>query len=260
MPFRSVVRSAGWPLAALSVRLPAQSNLCAMAHLSPSRVGSFQELATTPLKHGTNALCWERTLEGDYAEVVRLIGDGGGEPITVLDESNLLPLPVSPAGCLAVNQMLADLRLLRDLDLDPVLNCIHGYPRDEEPGPVATDVFSFHADSAPIEAYTWLCTYHGPSSEGLRNEDAVRRVDVAATRAELLKLYGGADDAGFREFLADHCYDLHYAAKPGVEPYSFGVGHLWRITTDYPGSPVPPCIHRAPATRPGDPARLLLIS
>ena len=27
-----------------------------------------------------------------------------------------------------------------------------------------------------------------------------------------------------------------------------------------PGSPVPPCIHRAPETHPGDPPRLLLIS
>jgi hypothetical protein len=29
---------------------------------------------------------------------------------------------------------------------------------------------------------------------------------------------------------------------------------------EYDGSPVPPCIHRAPDTRPGDPPRLLLIS
>ena len=36
--------------------------------------------------------------------------------------------------------------------------------------------------------------------------------------------------------------------------------HLWRIAVDYPGSPVPPCVHRAPETRPGRPPRLLLIS
>jgi hypothetical protein len=199
-------------------------------------------------------------LGGDYAEVVRLIGDGGGEPITILDERILLALPLSPRGRQAADQMLADLRLLQSLDLDPVLNCIHGYPRDEDPGPVATDVFSYHADSAPIEAYTWLCTYYGPSSEGLRNDEAMRRVEVADTRAELLRIYGGEDDAGFAEFLSDHCYDLHYVPVPGAQPYTFGVGHLWRIATAYPGSPVPPCVHRAPATRPGDPARLLLIS
>jgi len=223
-------------------------------------VRSFQELATTPLTHGINALCWERTLPGDYSEVVRLLGDGDGEPITTLDEAKLLALPVSAAGRTAIHHMLADLRLLRDRELDPVLNCIHGYPRDEEPGPVVTDVFSFHADSAPIEAYTWLCTYYGPPSEGLQNEDALRRIDIAATRAELLKLYGGPDDADFKVFLSENCYDLHYAAAPGARPYSFGHFNLWRIATDHPGSPVPPCIHRAPATQSGDPARLLLIS
>ena len=131
---------------------------------------------------------------------------------------------------------------------------------DEEPGPVPTDVFSFHADSAPVEADTWLCTYHGAPSEGLRNEDAQRRVDIPATRAKLLKLYGGADDADFREYLREHCYDLHYAAATGAQPYSFGLHNLWRIAVDWPGSAVLPCVHRAPITQPGDPLRLLLIS
>jgi hypothetical protein len=94
----------------------------------------------------------------------------------------------------------------------------------------------------------------------LRNEDALRRVDDPATRAALLRLYGGEDNAGFGEFLRENCYDLHYAPVPGAQPYSFGVGHLWRIACDWPGSPVPPCIHRAPVTTPGEAARLLLIS
>jgi hypothetical protein len=34
---------------------------------------------------------------GDYAEVVRLLGDGGGEAITTLDEAILLALPLSPS-------------------------------------------------------------------------------------------------------------------------------------------------------------------
>lgn len=221
-------------------------------------VRSFDELVATPLAEGANALCWPRALPGDFGEVVAQFG--AGEGIVPLDEETLLALRVSAAGKLAVDQMLADLRRLRDHDLDPALNLVHGYPRDEEPGPVATDVFSFHADSAPISADTWLCTYHGAPSEGLRNEDARRRVDVPETRAALLEAYGGVDDAGFREFLNARCYDLHYAARPQAQPYSFGRFNLWRIATDHPGSPVPPCIHRAPATGPGDPPRLLLIS
>jgi hypothetical protein len=96
-------------------------------------------------------------------------------------------------------------------------------------------------------------------SEGLRNEEARRRVDVPETRAELLKLHGGEDNDAFREFLQENCYDLHYAPVPEARPYLFGVGNLRRIAVDWPGSPVPPCIHRAPETQPGQP-RLLLIS
>lgn len=220
------------------------------------RVNSFPELAATPFADGVNALCWERAFSGDFAEIVTLLG--AGEGIVTLDETRLLALPVSAAGRTAVEQMLADQRLLRDRDLDPVLNCIYGYPRDDDAVP--TDVYSFHADRAPVQADTWLCTYHGAPSEGLRNEDAQRRVEVAATRSELLQRFGAADDAAFREYLSEHCYDLHYAAVPSARPFSFGVGHLWRIAVEWPGSPVPPCIHRAPTTSPGDPPRLLLIS
>ncbi len=219
-------------------------------------VDNFAELAAARFTDGVNALCWPRTLAGDFEEIVTALGKS--DSIDVIDEERLRALNLRTAGRAAADVILADLRLLREQERDPVLNCIHGYPRDEEAGPVATDVFSWHADSAPVEADTWLCTYHGSPSEGLRNEDAVRRVDVPATRAELLKLYGGADDAGFRDFLHEHCYDLHYAAKPDAVPYGFGHFNLWRIAVDWPGNPVPPCVHRAPATIPGQP-RLMVI-
>ena len=233
-----------------SIPLPAYQRI--------KRVDSFAELVATPFSDGVNALCWPRVLAGDFAEVVCLLNVGPG--INVLEDERLLSVPVSASGRVALDAMLADQKLLRDLGRDPVLNCIDGYPRDEDPGPVPTDVFSFHADSAPVEADTWLCTYHGAASEGLRNEDAQRRVDIPSTRAELLKLYGGADDADFREYLHEHCYDLHYAAVAGAQPYGFGLHNLWRIAVDWPGSAVPPCVHRAPLTQPSDPLRLLLIS
>ena len=221
-------------------------------------VSSFQELISTPFAGEVNALCWPRSLAGDFGEVVAQFG--AGEGITILDEDCLKRLSLSPAGQQAVEILLEDQRLLRQYDLDPVLNCIYGYPLDEAAGAVRTDVFSFHVDSAPVQADTWLCTYHGPASDGLPNEQAVRRVDVPATRAELLKEYGGVDDADFLDYLSDHCYDLHYVPTAEAKPYGFGLGHLWRIAVAYHGSPVLPCIHRAPKTGPGDPPRLLLIS
>jgi hypothetical protein len=232
------------------------------------RVNSFQELASTSFADGVNALCWERSLAGDFGEVVkecrRQRADGSGHlaedgGVTNLDEAKLKGLRLEAGGKRAVEQMLEDLRLLRGFGRDPVLNCIDGYPRDEEPGPVPTDVFSFHVDSAPVEADTWLCTYFGSPSDGLRNEEAKRKVNVPEIRAELLKMYGGVDDAAYREWLTENHYDLHYAPTPGAKPWSFGVGHLWRIACEWPGSPVLPCVHRAPATVAGEP-RLLLIS
>jgi hypothetical protein len=220
-------------------------------------VGSFDELLTGRFENGVNALCWPRRLAGDFTEMVNLLA--AGEGITTLEVGHLMSLPLSAEGKVARGILLEDLRLLCAQNRDPIVNCINGYPRDEEPGAVVTDVMSFHADSAPIEADTWLCTYHGACSEGLRNEEALRRVDISETRAALLREYAGPDDADFLEYLHDCCYDLHYAALPQARPFDFGLGNLWRIAVEWPGSQVPPCIHRAPDTSPGDPTRLMLI-
>ncbi|RYD17694.1 MAG: hypothetical protein EOP88_25250, partial [Verrucomicrobiaceae bacterium] len=217
-----------------------------------------QELISTPFADGVNALCWPRTLEGNFAEVIAALGPGEG--IVPLDEELLHSLDLSPAGRRAVETMLQDQRLLMENGLEPELNIIHHYPRDESDGPILTDVQSFHVDSATNETDTWLCTYHGAPSEALPNEETILKANIPEIRAALLKLHGGLDDESFREFLAENCYDLHYAPLPQAQPYSFGIGNLWRIATDWPGSPVPPCVHRAPETRQGDPARLLLIS
>lgn len=222
------------------------------------RVHSFDELVTTRFSDGVNALCWQRDLPGDFAEIVALLGRGTG--ILPLDEQRLLGLPVSADGRAAVSVLLEDLRLLREQGLAPELNCIYRYPRDETAEVISTDVYSYHADSAPVEADTYLCTYHGWPSQGLRQEEAQRRVDDPVTRAELLRRFGGSDDGAFQDFLEENCYHLHYASRGSVPPFSFGIGNLWRIALEYPGSPVPPCIHRAPAHGPADPPRLLLIS
>lgn len=221
-------------------------------------VRDFAELLSTPFSDGVNALCWPRSLTGDFDEIVTRLG--AMDEITTLDDADLLKLELSPAGRVAREQLLADQCLLREAGLSPVLDCIPAYPREDEPGLVPTDVYSFHADSANAMADTWLCSYNVAASEGLCNEDAVRCVDVPDTRARLLAAHGGRDDEGFRAYLNEHFFDLHYVAVPGARCFSFGLGNLWRIATEYPGSPVPPCVHRAPATLPGQPPRLLLIS
>ena len=221
------------------------------------RVGGFAELRGTPFADGVNALCWERTLPGDFAEVAAKLPAGQG--IVPVTDEELAALDLSPAGRLAAEAMLADQRRLRDHDLAPSLNLIHDCRPAADAGPVPTDVTSFHVDSAPVEVDTWLCTYHGACSEGLANEDARLKVEIPEIRAALLADHGGADDDGFAEFLHEHSFDSHYAPKPGATPYPFGTFALWRIATRWPGCPVPPCVHRAPVNHPGSP-RLLLIS
>ena len=221
-------------------------------------VGSFEELVMTPMRDGINALCWPRALPGDFGEIVEKLRVGKG--ITSIDDACLLALDLSDAGQVAREVLLQDQELLRQHELLPSLDCINGYVNEIESELLRTDVQSWHVDSATVEADTYLCTYYGADSEGLRNEEAVRRVDVPEIRAELLKLYDGEEGEGFRDFLNENYLDLHYRLLPHARPFSFGLGHLWRIATEYPDSPVPPCIHRAPATLPGQPPRLLLIS
>lgn len=232
------------------------------AHPRIQIVGSFDELVNTPFAGAVNALCWPRVLPGNFEEIVEQLAVWPG--ITTLDEERLLGLTLSDAGRVARDILLEDQARLRAHELAPVLDCILGYAHEnlsaDETGPVATHVQSWHVDTATAIADTYLCTYAGPCSEGLVNEEAARRVDMPETRAELLRDYGGADDEGFAEFLSEHYYDLHFVPLPGARPYLFGRHNLWRIACDYPGSPVLPCIHRAPDTIPGAPARLLLIS
>ena len=219
-------------------------------------VSSFDALTATAFAGDVNAVCWPRRLQGDFADVLRALGPGEG--MVALDEAQLLALSLSAEGKLAVHEMISDLQRLQSLGLDPVLNAIYRGYRDGRGGAVAADVYSWHVDSAPVEADTWLCTYHGTCSEGLPREDARLKVNLPEIRATLLQEYGGRDDAGFREYLEDNSYHLHFAAVQAARPWSFGVGNLWRIAAQWPDSPVPACVHRAPDE--GGEPRLLLIS
>jgi hypothetical protein len=226
------------------------------------RVSSFDELIATPFEDGLNALCWPRRLAGDFSEVTALAhahAEAGEDGITALDEAWFARFAgeLSPAGAAAVVELRADLARLRDRGLAPELNCVSAYVRDEPSVVVATDVYSFHVDRAPVEVDTWLCTYHGAPTQGLRNEDAQQRIALPGIRERLLAQFGGQEGDAFQAFLREHAYDLHYAAEPGAVPWSFGVGCLWRVAVLWPGSAVPPCIHRAPES---DSPRLLLIS
>jgi hypothetical protein len=218
-------------------------------------VTNFEDLVATPFHGATNAICWNRTLTGDFGEIAKKVELN--ENITVLEPEQLCALQLSEQGQLARAIILHDLKLLTAHGAAPTLNLIRCYDRDEALPFFPTDVYSFHADRSPVPTDTFLCTYYGAPSEILPNAQAQQKVLVPEIREELKKLYGGADE-GFESFLSEHFFDLHYQAAPGAQPVSLGTGNLWRLAIDHPGSQVLPCIHRAPEEKTGQP-RLLLI-
>lgn len=231
-----------------------------MSALAPSQqiryVSDFQQLVSTPYGGVVNAICWRRELRGDFAEIVAKVPLE--DNMMVLEPEVLLALDLSAEGQLAREILLNDLKLLTDHGAAPVLNLIRCYERDEAVPFFPTDVYSWHVDRAPVPTDTILCTYYGAPSDILPNAQAEQKILVPEIRAELLQLYGGANDADFDAWLSDNFYDLHYRAVPGAQPVSLGIGHLWRLAVDCPGSGILPCVHRAPVEVDGR-VRLMLI-
>ena len=222
-------------------------------------VNSFEELVSASFGPEVNAICWQRELNGDFDELAAHFSRE--KEVTSLDEEAIdyLRPALSKGGRLAADALIEDRRLLKARGLQPSLECVPRYLRDADSA-VPTDVYSFHADRATVAADTYLCSYNEAATEGLRNDRAGRRIDLPATRAELLRIFRQGGTGDFDSYLRENCYDLHYAPMEGAVPFSFGLGNLWRIAVEYPGCPVPPCLHRAPETVSERLPRLLLIS
>lgn len=218
-------------------------------------VHNFQDLVSTPFHGAINAMYWKRQLTGDFAEIANKIALN--ENMAVLDEEELLELSLSEQGQLARDILLQDLKALTDHGASPILNVIKCYDRDNAYPFFPTDVYSYHVDRAPIPVATYLCTYHGASSDILPNAQAIQKILVPELRDALKKIYDGAE-GDFESFLSEQCFDLHYQPLPHAQPINLGLGNLWKLATDYPESPVLPCVHRAPEEKDGE-RRLLLI-
>jgi hypothetical protein len=213
-------------------------------------VTNFQDLVSTPFQGEMNAVCWARNLTGDFSEIAGKIKLSGN--MVAIDPNELAELQLSERGQLAREVLLNDFNLLKDHGGSPTLNLIKCYERDNTHPFFPTDVYSFHVDRAPLPTNTFLCTYYGEPSEILPNSQAIQKVLVPEIRDELKKIYHGlagrqdGTTEEFESFLSEHFFDLHYLPKPGAQPVNLGLGHLWRLAVDHPGSQVLPCLHRAP--------------
>lgn len=218
-------------------------------------VTNFKELISKPFYGELNAICWKRNLAGDFSELIKQLELNAD--IAELSGEELIELQLSEKGQLAREFILDDMKELKAHGASPTLNLIRCYERDDVYPYFPTDVYSFHVDRSPIPTDTFLCTYHGESSEILPNSQGIKKVLVPEIRNELAKLYDGVEE-GFESFLSEYFFDLHYQAKPSAHTISLGQGNLWKLAVDHPGSIVSPCIHRAPREKDGK-TRLLMI-
>ncbi|WET02995.1 DUF1826 domain-containing protein [Flavobacterium sp. YJ01] len=218
-------------------------------------VSTFSDLVNTDFKGEMNALCWHRTLDGDFNEIVTKLSLK--ENITEVFPEDLIALQLSEKGNRAREIILNDLQLLTDFGASPSLNLLKCYERDDEFEFISTDVYSFHVDRSPIPTDTFLCTYHGVASDIVSNSHAEQKILLPEIRTKLKELYDGPGDE-FETFLKENYFDLHYQLKPDAKPINLGLMHLWRLAVDHPKQKVLPCIHRAPVENEGE-YRLLLI-
>jgi len=218
-------------------------------------VSTFSELVNTDFKEEMNALCWYRNLDGDFNEIVAKLSLK--ENITEISPKDLQALQLSERGNLAREIILNDLQLLADFGASPSLNLLKCYERDDEFDFISTDVYSFHVDRSPIATDTFLCTYHGASSDIVSNSQAEQKILIPEIRLKLKELHDGTEEE-FEDFLKENYFDLHYQLHEDAEPINLGQMHLWRLAVDHPKQKVLPCIHRAPMENEGE-YRLLLI-
>ena len=218
-------------------------------------ISSFSELINTNFQGEINALCWSRSLVGNFKEIVAKLELK--ENITEISIDDLLALQLSEHGNFAREIILKDIQLLTDFGASPALNLLKCYERDEELDFISTDVYSFHIDRSPIETDTFLCTYHGAASDIVPNDQVEQKILIPEIREKLKELHDGPE-AEFENFLEEYFFDLHYQAKPNAKPVNLGLGHLWRLAVDHPTQQVLPCVHRAPVEKDGE-YRLLLI-
>src|SRR4051812_36382930 len=85
-------------------------------------VTNFLDLVSTPFNGIINAICWTRTLTGDFSEIVKKVKLSGN--ITAIEQEDLRELQLSEQGQLAREILLNDWKVLKAHGASPILNVI----------------------------------------------------------------------------------------------------------------------------------------
>lgn len=164
-------------------------------------VSTFSELVDTNFQGDMNALCWYRRLVGDFKEIVTKLHLK--ENVTEVSVEDLLALQLLQKGCFARDIILKDIQLLNEFGALPSLNLLKNYERDDLLDFISTDVYSYHVDRSPIETDTFLCTYYGPASDILPNNQVEQKILIPEIREKLKELHDDSED-DFEKFLEEN--------------------------------------------------------
>lgn len=200
-------------------------------------VESLSDLFDTPLRPPVNVILYPRSVSGDFnalafalLEKKRLgVTTGFCRELYEKDFEKLRRSLKDEKALQAASVVLNDLKETRksfgtDLSISVRLVQPQGYNKSEM-------VYSFHGDATGKQGRI-ICCYNEPVTEGARNEDVVEAVDKKEQ------------------------YELRLEASP----FRFRVGDVWKQAGKMTAPGLPPFIHRAPAVRPDDPPRLLLVA
>ena len=102
-------------------------------------VTNFKDLVSVPFDGVMNAVCWARTLTGDFSEIIKKVALH--ENMLVLEPEELCELTLSAQGQLARKILLNDLEQLKAHGASPILNLIRCYERDDAYPFFSTDVY-----------------------------------------------------------------------------------------------------------------------
>ena len=203
-----------------------------------TRVSSEEEVLTHPFSASTNAVYYQRVLEGDFDSLaihLKQSLDLGEHALKMISNDELKELCEGSGSSIQLAQQAIskDLILVGSFCSSVSLRVIsgHGYDPASAPAGLHHDFYSaVQRKNGSVRRA--LCSYNKPAAEGARNQDVERISPKSAS----------------------------YRLKNGCSTFSTGLMNLWSFATYGENSNAPAFIHKPGIPEPGcEIPRLVLI-